>query len=103
MPRIILESKEGAHTIECSEGEALLDAILDAGHIYPHGCRAGSCGACRTLIIEGGDDIPAPGIIENITIEGLVKQGNIAIPPGAKLRLACRVNVTKDIKIKAFY
>ncbi|MBL8836848.1 MAG: 2Fe-2S iron-sulfur cluster binding domain-containing protein [Alphaproteobacteria bacterium] len=34
-------------------GETILDAALRAGLAYPHGCRSGNCGACKSALIEG--------------------------------------------------
>lgn len=39
--------------LEVQEGETLLNAALTAGIAYPHGCRSGRCGACKTRLIEG--------------------------------------------------
>lgn len=33
--------------------ENLLKAALDAGLAWPHNCRVGSCGECRTRLVEG--------------------------------------------------
>ncbi len=34
-------------------GGTILDAALGAGIDYPHGCRSGNCGACKSRLIEG--------------------------------------------------
>lgn len=34
-------------------GTTLLEAALAAGLPYPHGCRSGRCGACKSVLIEG--------------------------------------------------
>ncbi len=103
MPTITLEKDSGTTTFQCESGDNLLDTLLDNGEKYPHGCRAGSCGACRTIIIEGGNQLPTPGTIEKITIEGILEKNNIPLPLDSHVRLACRVEVTNDIKIRALY
>lgn len=34
-------------------GTTILEAALAAGIPYPHGCRSGRCGACKSVLIEG--------------------------------------------------
>jgi len=34
-------------------GQTILEASLAAGLPYPHGCRSGNCGACKSELIEG--------------------------------------------------
>lgn len=34
-------------------GQTILEAALALGLPYPHGCRAGNCGACKSELIEG--------------------------------------------------
>ena len=38
---------------ETEEGETILDAALRNGHLYPYGCQAGACGACKSKLITG--------------------------------------------------
>ena len=38
---------------EVQKGQTLLEAALAAGIPYPHGCRSGRCGACKSRLIEG--------------------------------------------------
>ena len=39
--------------IEVELGQTILDAALAAGVPYPHGCRSGNCGACKSRLISG--------------------------------------------------
>jgi CDP-4-dehydro-6-deoxyglucose reductase/ferredoxin-NAD(P)+ reductase (naphthalene dioxygenase ferredoxin-specific) len=39
------------------EGRTILDAALDAGIPWPHGCRAGRCGGCKSRLISGDVDL----------------------------------------------
>lgn len=41
------------HVIEAHAGQTLLQAALEAGLQYPHDCRCGTCGRCRTKLVEG--------------------------------------------------
>ena len=38
---------------EASRGERLLSAALRHGLEWPHRCKVGSCGTCKTLLISG--------------------------------------------------
>ncbi len=40
--------------IEVEPGQTILEAALAASVPYPHGCRSGNCGACKSRLI-GGD------------------------------------------------
>ncbi len=91
---------------EVEENEVVFDALDNAGEKLPHGCLAGSCGACRIEIIEGSDNLKPASAIENNTIEAIVesyerKHGEGACQ-GKNIRLACRARVLGDIKFKSF-
>lgn len=38
---------------EASADRTILQAAEDAGLDYPHSCRAGTCRACRTILVDG--------------------------------------------------
>jgi CDP-4-dehydro-6-deoxyglucose reductase/ferredoxin-NAD(P)+ reductase (naphthalene dioxygenase ferredoxin-specific) len=39
--------------IEVPLGDTILDVALDKGLDYPHGCRSGNCGACKSVLHSG--------------------------------------------------
>jgi len=41
------------HVLHVRPDQTILDAALEAGISYPHGCRSGRCGACKTRLVEG--------------------------------------------------
>jgi CDP-4-dehydro-6-deoxyglucose reductase/ferredoxin-NAD(P)+ reductase (naphthalene dioxygenase ferredoxin-specific) len=43
--------------LEASPGQTILDTALAAGVAYPHGCRSGRCGSCKSRLIEGEIDL----------------------------------------------
>mgnify|MGYP003694615989 CR=1 FL=1 len=45
-----------AHATKSQEGQSVLQAGLDAGHMMPYSCRAGVCRTCRGTILEGKVD-----------------------------------------------
>ncbi|MFJ1649140.1 PDR/VanB family oxidoreductase [Streptomyces sp. NPDC088258] len=51
-------------TVPVPPDETLLDALNNAGHPLPSGCREGVCGSCELTVLDGGiehrDDIGAP-------------------------------------------
>lgn len=44
-------------SIMAAQGETVLQAALAAGVTYPHGCRMGRCGACKSHLISGKIDL----------------------------------------------
>ncbi|MFK3778518.1 2Fe-2S iron-sulfur cluster-binding protein [Agrobacterium sp. NPDC089420] len=44
-------------SILAAEGETVLQAALAAGVTYPHGCRMGRCGACKSRLMSGEIDL----------------------------------------------
>jgi ferredoxin len=91
-------------TFEVKEGEILYDALYDRGEELPHGCLAGSCGACRVEICSGKDHLQPPGVIEANTIEALkdefTKTKGIHFVNQTVIRLSCRSKVIGDVLIK---
>lgn len=39
--------------IEVPDGKTVLECALDSGIDYPHGCRSGRCGSCKSRLIYG--------------------------------------------------
>lgn len=40
-------------TLSVAPDTTILEAALAAGITYPHGCKAGRCGACKTRLLKG--------------------------------------------------
>ena len=55
----IVSIKDTTKAFEVKEGEVLYDALCDRGEQLPHGCLAGSCGACRIDVVEGIQNLAA--------------------------------------------
>ena len=45
--------RQTKQTIKVEVGSTILETALEAGIDYPHGCRAGNCGACKSQILSG--------------------------------------------------
>lgn len=90
-------------TYEVKEGEILYDALFEHGKVLPHGCLSGSCGACRVEIIEGKDNLQAPGVVEQNTVDALkdefLRTKGIDFVNKKEIRLSCRAKVLGNILI----
>ena len=66
--------KPSSHEFQVTEDEAILDAALrEKGSVLPYGCRNGTCGSCRGMILSGEVSYPngrPPGLSERDQAEG---------------------------------
>ncbi|HEX6141638.1 MAG TPA: 2Fe-2S iron-sulfur cluster-binding protein, partial [Geminicoccaceae bacterium] len=70
------------------ERGTILDAAIEAGLPYPHGCRAGNCGSCRSRLLDGRvamDDYAAEALSDQEVEDGLI--------------LACRATPLSDVRV----
>lgn len=44
---------QAGRRISVTDGQTILQAALDAGITYPHGCRSGRCGSCKSALMDG--------------------------------------------------
>ncbi|PSS64482.1 oxidoreductase [Ensifer sp. NM-2] len=49
----LVDIRPAQASLEVQVGQTILDAALAAGIPYPHGCKSGRCGACKSRLIEG--------------------------------------------------
>jgi ferredoxin len=86
---------------EVKENEIIFDALDNAGEKLPHGCLAGSCGACRIEIIEGSENLKPPTEVEQNTIESIEQNYDRIHGEGSakekNIRLSCRTRVRGDV------
>lgn len=92
MPIARLYSSDKMKEFYVEEGEILYDALERQGHELPHGCLAGSCGACRIEVLEGERNLEKPSARERQTIDDIAKEKKNG--PKA-LRLSCRAKMGK--------
>ena len=45
--------REKDAVVEVPMGKTILESALDLGVDYPHGCRSGNCGACKSILHSG--------------------------------------------------
>ncbi|AXA91380.1 2Fe-2S iron-sulfur cluster-binding protein [Massilia sp. YMA4] len=116
-----VEIRQAGRTIAVPEGVTILDAALGQGIDYPHGCRSGRCGSCKSRLVSGAVELlehsrfalsgeeKAHGLILACRAT-LVTDAAVAwlgdgddAPSHPRRRLACRVraieSVTHDIKV----
>lgn len=48
-----VDVRQARTSLEVQDGRTILEAALAAGISYPHGCRSGRCGSCKSRLIEG--------------------------------------------------
>ncbi|MFU0506353.1 2Fe-2S iron-sulfur cluster-binding protein [Pseudaminobacter sp. NGMCC 1.201702] len=49
----LVDIRQARTSLKVEHGHTILDAALAAGIPYPHGCRSGRCGSCKSRLIEG--------------------------------------------------
>ena len=67
--------RQWAVPVEVPPGESVLEAALALGIPYPHGCRSGNCGACKSRLIKGRVELTPYSdfaLTEHERAEGLV-------------------------------
>jgi len=52
-----VEIRQAGRRIEVPEGGTILEAALADGIAYPHGCRSGRCGSCKSRLVSGEVDL----------------------------------------------
>ncbi len=49
----IVKIAQWPESVEVDDDQTLLEAALEQGVPYPHGCRSGNCGACKSRLYAG--------------------------------------------------
>jgi CDP-4-dehydro-6-deoxyglucose reductase/ferredoxin-NAD(P)+ reductase (naphthalene dioxygenase ferredoxin-specific) len=116
-----VDIRQAGRTLAVPEGATILEAALAEGIAYPHGCRSGRCGSCKSHLISGkvdllehsrfalSDEEKAQGLIlacraipANDTVVAWLGDDDEAMPSHPRRHLNCRVaaivDATHDIK-----
>ena len=80
---------EGGQIIDLQQGDNLLAAALERGVAYPHNCRVGTCGHCKTKVLSGKVKPMMDFALSPLTAQEL-KEGYV---------LACQSKVQSDLLI----
>lgn len=67
---------------------SILDAALAAGVPYPHNCRSGECGSCKSRLLSG-----------DVLMDGCAPEALNADERAAGLILACRARPRGDVEV----
>ena len=65
MPTVSIKDKNKSFGVE--ENSIVFDALETQNYELPHGCLAGSCGACRVVNSKGAENLKPPSEIEKNT------------------------------------
>lgn len=99
MPRVSITGTD--KVFEVVENSILYNALADQGLDLPHGCLAGSCGACRIDVKSGIENLTPASAIEKNTIESIVSELTQTEGPEKvsqmRIRLSCRAKVLGDV------
>lgn len=52
-----VEIRSAGRTISVPDGRTILEVALEEGIPYPHGCRSGRCGSCKSRLVAGEVDL----------------------------------------------
>jgi ferredoxin-NAD(P)+ reductase (naphthalene dioxygenase ferredoxin-specific) len=85
MPQIHIS--DWPHSIEAGR-RRILDAALDAGVPFPHGCASGECGSCKCRLVDG--EVASEACSPDALSDEESRQGLI---------LACRSRPTTDVTV----
>ena len=108
MPKVIVKAtdadgkvqEETVFETEVALGGVLFEELDKAGHQLPHGCLAGSCGSCRSNILEGAELLAPPSAVEADTIKSVSQthreRFGDACLLGVTLRMACRARIERE-------
>lgn len=86
-----VDIRQAGRNIAVPEGVTILEAALANGIAYPHGCRSGRCGSCKSRVVTGEVD--------------LLDHSRFALSDEEKaqgLILACRAIPTTDASVTWF-
>ncbi len=81
-------------TVEVAAGSSLQDAVANSAATLPFGCRMGSCGTCRCLIVSGHENVNELTEAENDLFDNLTSVGEHE-------RLGCQLIIKGDVAIQS--
>jgi len=97
-----VEIRQAGRRIEVPEGGTILEAALADGTAYPHGCRSGRCGSCKSRLVSGEVDLldhSRFALSEEENAQGLILAwlgGDEETASHPRRRLNFRVEAIKD-------
>jgi phenol hydroxylase P5 protein len=87
--------------IECDENQTILDACLRSGVWIPHACTHGTCGTCKSMVVEGEVD---HGLASNFALMDFEREEGYALLCCAKPRsdIVIEADVEVDEELEFF-
>lgn len=81
-------------SIEVPVGTRVMAAVEQSKATLPFGCRLGSCGTCRCIVVEGAEHVNALTQAEEDLFENLTHVAT-------NERLACQLVINGDVSIQS--
>jgi len=85
--------REKDAVVEVPMGKTILESALDLGVDYPHGCRSGNCGACKS-ILHSGDVEMSP--YSEYALSGEEKARGLILPCRSVPWSDCEISMIDD-------
>jgi naphthalene 1,2-dioxygenase ferredoxin reductase component len=89
----IVTLKDKNAVIDVSMGKTILESALDQGIDFPHGCKSGNCGACKS-ILHGGDVEMSP--YSDYALTGEEKGRGLILPCRSVPWSDCEISLIDD-------
>lgn len=70
--------------IEVKKGQSILEAALEQKLSLDYKCKKGTCGKCKVMVVNGGNDLQQANSLEEKKLNNLIENG---------FRLACQAKV----------
>ena len=104
MPKVSIIMDGTEQSFNIGSEETIYNGVSGHGLDLPHGCLAGSCGACRVKVLKGDESFSPMKTVENETVSSITKelQEKQDKPFPHKIRLSCRSKIHGDVTISPF-
>lgn len=79
-------------TVTVPVGTRVIEVSEKAGSGITYGCRECDCGNCLMTVVEGGENLSEPSVLEERVLRGVLA--------GRNERLACQAQVLGPVKVK---
>jgi ferredoxin len=101
MHTVLIRINNEQKSLEVENESTIFDGCQQAGIELPHGCLAGSCGACKIEVLDGAENLKEPSVIEANTLESIRARFLELFPEkkGITIRLGCRAKVLGPIEV----
>ena len=88
----------GIRIIDVEDGDCILESALSQGIDYPHGCRSGNCGACKSKLISGEVDMMP---YSEFALEDSEKENMLILACRSIPKTDCNIKIINNIEQKS--